>query len=94
MKIYIKKIIKTSRIDIFKKGGIYTFLNPVSYLQLRKTNLLDGFTGVFCDGGVLVKFINFFYREKLERFSFDDLLSTYGIPICRKESSEYLYYWL
>ncbi|STU67301.1 Uncharacterised protein [Klebsiella pneumoniae subsp. pneumoniae] len=69
--IYIKKIIKTSRIDIFKKGGIYTFLNPVSYLQLRKTNLLDGFTGVFCDGGVLVKFINFFYREKLERFSFD-----------------------
>lgn len=71
MKIYIKKIIKTSRIDIFEKRGVYTFLNPVSYLQLRKTNLLDGFTGVFCDGGVLVKFINFFYREKLERFSFD-----------------------
>lgn len=71
MKKCIKKIIQTSEIDFFNQGGIYTFLNPVSYLQLRKTTLLDCFTGVFCDGGILVRFINFFYRGKLKRYSFD-----------------------
>lgn len=71
MKEFVKKIFKTSDRNFFEIGGIYTFLNPVSYLHLRNSALLNEFSGIFCDGGILAKSINFFYRKDIKRFSFD-----------------------
>lgn len=57
---------------INKEGHLYTFLNPVSYLEaIRYRNLFGQFDGVFADGSLLVKAIRIFYGKKVTRRSFD-----------------------
>lgn len=57
---------------IKKNGHIYTFLNPVSYLQaMRHKDLFEQFDGIFADGSLLVKAIRFFYGKRIKRRSFD-----------------------
>lgn len=52
--------------------GIYTFLNPVSYLDaLKHEELFSSFDGIFADGGLLVKTIKMAYGVTIKRRSFD-----------------------
>ncbi len=51
---------------------IFTFLNPVSYLDaLDNKDLFSKFDGIFADGSVLVAAIRMLYGKKVERRSFD-----------------------
>ncbi len=51
---------------------IYTFLNPVSYLDaLDNKELYTKFDGIFADGSMLVAAIRMLYWEKVVRRSFD-----------------------
>lgn len=55
-----------------KKGKIYTFLNPVSYLiALDNKSLFEQFDGIFADGSFLVTAIKLLYGKKVTRKSFD-----------------------
>lgn len=72
----IDKILSTDKqsIEELLKGekGIYTFLNPVSYLDaLRHKELFTSFDGIFADGGLLVKAIKIVYGAIVKRWSFD-----------------------
>lgn len=74
--ILVKKLIKTDFLTTDElcsnKGKLYTFLNPVSYLDaLRNKNLFADFDGIFADGGLLVKAIKILYGTSVERRSFD-----------------------
>lgn len=64
---------KKSVEGILKNGkGIYTFLNPVSYLDaLKHKDLFASFDGIFADGGLLVKAIKCAYGVTVKRRSFD-----------------------
>ena len=54
------------------KGKVYTFLNPVSYIDaLHQKDLFVGFDGVFADGSLLVAAIRLLYGKKVKRRSFD-----------------------
>lgn len=51
---------------------IYTFLNPVSYLDaLNYKNLFEKFDGIFADGMILVRAIEMLYLMPVSRRSFD-----------------------
>lgn len=73
--ILIKKILliddtANKRSEINK--GIYTFLNPVSYLSaLDNKDLFSQFDGIFADGSILVSAIKIVYGKKITRRSFD-----------------------
>lgn len=71
----IKKIIETDPCnpEIFeKKGKIYTFLNPVSYLDaINNLSLYDKFDGIFADGYFLTLAIQLRFHKKIKRCSFD-----------------------
>lgn len=72
----IDKILSTDKRsveDLLKGGeGIFTFLNPVSYLDaLRHKELFTSFDGIFTDGGLLVKAIKMAYGASVKRRSFD-----------------------
>lgn len=55
-----------------RKFCIYTFLNPVSYLDaLKHTDLFGRFDGIFADGSLLVAAIKMLYGKKVARRSFD-----------------------
>lgn len=73
--VLIKKIVETNPccMEMFeKKGKIYTFLNPVSYLEaLKNKDLYAGFDGILVDGKFLAVAIRLFYRQKVKRLSFD-----------------------
>lgn len=74
--ILIEKILNTEYSLIEKifngKGKIYTFLNPVSYLDaIGNKQLFASFDGVFTDGGLLVKAIKNVYGKDVKRWSFD-----------------------
>lgn len=71
-----KKIITSEHLidNIFSVlgSGIYTFLNPVSYLDaLQNKDLFEQFDGIFADGSLLVAAIRMFYGKKVTRRSFD-----------------------
>ena len=74
--LIIKKIIQipNSNDELFLKvvGKIYTFLNPVSYLDaLKHKELFEKYDGIFADGSLLVAAIRTFYGKKVTRRSFD-----------------------
>lgn len=74
--ILIKKILETNDVPIEsifeKKGRIYTFLNPVSYIDAQKqTKLYGAFDGIFADGSILVTAIKIVYGRSVKRRSFD-----------------------
>lgn len=53
-------------------GMIYTFLNPVSYLDaIKHKELFCRFDGIFADGSILVAAIRVLYGKKVQRRSFD-----------------------
>lgn len=55
-----------------KRGKIYTFLNPVSYLDaLKHKELFSQFDGIFADGTLVVKMIKAFYHKMIEKREFD-----------------------
>jgi len=75
-KVLTKKIIDTEKIpfaSILSEGGkVYTFLNPVSYLDAQKNNeLFSLYDGIFADGSLLVAAIKLLYGAKVTRRSFD-----------------------
>lgn len=54
------------------QGSIYTFLNPVSYIEAMKhKELFAQFDGIFVDGSILAKAIRLLYGKKVTRRSFD-----------------------
>ena len=54
------------------KGRVYTFLNPVSYLDaLEHKRLFGQFDGIFADGSLLVAAIKMCYGMTVSRRSFD-----------------------
>jgi exopolysaccharide biosynthesis WecB/TagA/CpsF family protein len=72
----VEKIHSTDKMpieEILKNGkGIYTFLNPVSYIEaLKRKDLFSAFDGIFADGGLLVKAIKIAYGATVKRRSFD-----------------------
>ena len=74
--ILIKKIVATDQYTLNeiaeKKGRIYTFLNPVTYLTaLDNKELFGKFDGIFADGSLLVAAIKMFYGKGVTRRSFD-----------------------
>lgn len=73
--VLVKKIIETNPccMEMFEnKGKIYTFLNPVSYLEaLKNKDLYTGFDGILVDGKFLAVAIRLFYRQRVKRLSFD-----------------------
>lgn len=82
----VQKILSTEALSIdevfTKKGRIYTFLNPVSYLSaLDNKAMFTRFDGIFADGSILVAAIKLVYGKDVTRRSFDmtslapDLLS-------------------
>lgn len=76
MSLLINNIIQTNNLSVenlLKRGkGIYTFLNPVSYLDaLKHKELFTSFDGIFADGGLLVKAIKIAYGSTVKRRSFD-----------------------
>lgn len=76
MKKIIKLVFSSDRkgLEYFfaESDRIYTFLNPVSYLDARKNKyLFEKFNGVFIDGSILIAVIKILYRKKIQRRSFD-----------------------
>lgn len=70
----VNKIIQTEAIKDFLSvpGKIYTFLNPVSYLDaLKNQELFAKFDGIFADGSLLVNAIRHAYGEQVTRRSGD-----------------------
>ena len=77
MKILLKSDKKAnSFIDLCKQidscGKVFTFLNPVSYIDaLEHKELFERFDGIFADGSLLVASIKLCYGVKVTRRSFD-----------------------
>ena len=74
--LLIRKIVAAEEYplnEIFnRKGRIYTFLNPVSYLlALENKELFGYFDGIFADGSILVAAIRLLYGKRITRRSFD-----------------------
>ena len=71
----VKKIMKTEdcATNLFsEKGRVYSFLNPVSYLDARRdVAMFNQLDGVFADGSLLVAAIRLVYGKKVLRRSFD-----------------------
>lgn len=90
MDFLVKKIIDTGTVDLNSlsknNGTIYTFLNPVSYLDARKNReLYANFDGIFADGSLLTSFIRVIHQKKVKRYSFD---MTSVAPILFKHATE------
>lgn len=74
--VLVNKIINTGfegyDVMLSGKGKVYTFLNPVSYLDaIKDKKLFDRFDGIFADGSILVGAIKTLYGKNVNRFSFD-----------------------
>ncbi len=74
--VLTQKIIDTESLpfpEVLESGGkIYTFLNPVSYLDaLKQKDLFSAFDGIFADGSLLAAAIRLMYGKKVTRRSFD-----------------------
>lgn len=74
--VLTEKILKTEAVPfesvLREKGRVYTFLNPVSYLDALKHQELFGlFDGIFADGSLLVAAIRMCYGVKVTRRSCD-----------------------
>lgn len=72
----VNKILATNQFSFQElledKKRIYTFLNPVSYLEaIKHRELFDAFDGIFADGSILVAAIQCLYGKTVTRRSFD-----------------------
>lgn len=79
MSILVKKILDSERnltdrelLLSLNGGEMFTFLNPVSYLNALKHKVLFGqFDGIFADGSLLVAAVRMCYGKKVTRRSCD-----------------------
>ena len=76
MSILVSKILATEGFPINQifenRGKVYSFLNPVSYLNaLDNKDVFSKMDGLFADGSLLVKAIKLLYRKDVTRRSFD-----------------------
>lgn len=73
--VLVRKIIDTNPDDaeiLENRGKVYTFLNPVSYLEaLKNRDLYANFDGIFVDGKFLAVAIGLLYHKRVKRCSFD-----------------------
>lgn len=71
--ILVQKILDSERMEyLHEKGKVYTFLNPVSYLDaLKHKELFSRFDGIFADGSLLVGAIRMLYGKNVTRRSCD-----------------------
>lgn len=74
--VLVDKIVKTdswsNEFLMETRGKVYTFLNPVSYLDaLKNKEMFARFDGIFADGSLLVSAIRLLYGRKVKRRSFD-----------------------
>lgn len=72
----VNKILATNQFSFQElledKKRVYTFLNPVSYLEaIKHRELFDAFDGIFADGSILVAAIQCLYGKTVTRRSFD-----------------------
>ena len=72
----VEKIIQTGAKEesffLEQKGMIYSFLNPVSYLDaLKHQELFGQMDGLFVDGSLLAAAIRMCYGVKMHRYSLD-----------------------
>lgn len=72
----ISNIIEQEKVPITllleSRGKVYSFLNPVSYLEAKShLDLFEQFDGIFVDGSLLAKAIRLLYGKKVTRRSFD-----------------------
>lgn len=72
----ISNIIEQEKVPITllleSRGKVYSFLNPVSYLEAKShLDLFEQFDGIFVDGSILAKAIRLLYGKKVTRRSFD-----------------------
>lgn len=71
----MQKILKTELVwnnNLYMHKGIYTYLNPVSYLDaLKNKQLYASMDGIFADGNLLVCAIKMVYGQRVTRRSFD-----------------------
>lgn len=88
-KIFASDSITTDQMFV-KKGAVYTFLNPVSYLTASKhKKLFAGFDGIMVDGIILSAAIRLLYGRKIRRRSFDMTsiaTSLFGYAISEKKT--------
>lgn len=74
--ILVQKIVATNKENettlLEQKGRVFTFLNPVSYLNaMDHQELFLPFDGILVDGSLLVAAIRCCYHIKVHRYSFD-----------------------
>ena len=72
----IKRILLTGSQDVniilTNQRMVYTFLNPVSYLDaVKEKEMFNNFDGLFADGAILTSAISLLYGEIVPRRSFD-----------------------
>lgn len=69
----INKAIKSKlRAEVSFEKGIYTFVNPYSYLSLIDNDVdVSDFDGIYVDGILMVIFLRLVSRIKVKRLSFD-----------------------
>jgi N-acetylglucosaminyldiphosphoundecaprenol N-acetyl-beta-D-mannosaminyltransferase len=80
---------KTMSSDALAPKGIVMFLNPYTYLMLRKMpDLLGEASYIYIDGEWLRKFMSWFAIKEIKRVSFDN---TSLAPIVFKDSIDIMH---
>lgn len=95
--VLIRKLVITedfSLNEIFeRRGRMYTFLNPVSYLlALENKEVFGCFDGIFADGSILVSAIRLLYGKRITRRSFDmtSLVPELLDYVCKNDKTIYI----
>lgn len=75
----------------FHSNGLHSFLNPSSYLKLRKGNL-KGIDGLYVDGIMLVLFLRLFGFKGIKRNSFDMTSLAPAVFKTAEENNQTIYF--
>ncbi|SOY46848.1 Glycosyltransferase WecB/TagA/CpsF family [Cupriavidus taiwanensis] len=70
MKFLLNRLSASSELPT--RDGVYTFLNPYSYLIARRNpEIFERFDGIYIDGQLLAKMLSAVLRDRVTRTSFD-----------------------
>ena len=70
MKFLLNRLSASSELPT--RNGVYTFLNPYSYLIARRNpEIFERFDGIYIDGQLLAKMLSAVLRDRVTRTSFD-----------------------
>ncbi|MEM5430282.1 WecB/TagA/CpsF family glycosyltransferase [Cupriavidus oxalaticus] len=70
MKFLLNRLSASSELPT--RNGVYTFLNPYSYLIARRSpEIFERFDGIYIDGQLLAKMLSFVLGDQVTRTSFD-----------------------